>query len=149
VPGFWIPQLSTGTIRNNGIRKNYPVRVGLMNSNEARLFSTLIVWSAITILGVSLMIFNVQLYGFMAVFMPVLLLFAGLSSMRFIWRESSLGSSSESAGKAKRKNRIENLMATLDENELAELRAHLRADHDGEVMPLNDLLAEYEQRKRR
>lgn len=120
-----------------------------MNNNEVRLFSTLIVWAAITIIAVSLMIFNVQIEGFMAVFMPILLVLAGLSSMRYIWRESSHQQVNDTAGKAKRKSRVEHLVATLDEDELAELRTRLVADHDGEVVPLDDLLAEYEQGGRR
>ncbi|MCB9452587.1 MAG: hypothetical protein H6672_14210 [Anaerolineaceae bacterium] len=118
-----------------------------MNSNEARLFSTLIVWVAITVIAVSLMIFGVQLEGFMAAFMPILLVVAGLSSMRYIWRDSSHEQEVAAVEKAKRKNRIEYLMATLDEAELADLRARLSAD--GEMLPLNDLLAEYEQSNQR
>lgn len=121
----------------------------MMNNNEVRLFSTLIVWTAITIIAISLMIFNVELEGFMAVFIPILLILAGLSSMRYIWRDSSQESRGESVEKAKRKSRIEHLVATLNEDELAELRNRLMAGYDGEAVPLNDLLAEYEQGGRR
>lgn len=117
----------------------------MMNNNEVRLFSTLIVWTAITVIAISLMIFNVELEGFMAVFIPILLILAGLSSMRYIWRDSSQDSRSESIEKAKRKSRIEHLVATLNEDELAELRNRLMAGYDGEAVPLDDLLAEYEQ----
>lgn len=120
-----------------------------MNSNEARLFSTLIVWVAITVIAVALLVFNVTLEGFMAFFLPVLLFFAGMSSMRYIWRESDRGFSRERVEKTKRKSRVERLMATLDEHELAELRAQLMADYDGEAVPLDELLAEYEQRARK
>lgn len=120
-----------------------------MNNNEVRLFSTLIVWTAITVIAISLMIFNVELEGFMAVFIPILLILAGLSSMRYIWRDSGQDSRSESIEKAKRKSRIEHLVATLNEDELAELRSRLVAGYDGEAVPLDDLLAEYEREGRR
>lgn len=120
-----------------------------MNNNEVRLFSTLIVWTAITVIAISLMIFNVELEGFMAVFIPILLILAGLSSMRYIWRDSGQDSRSESIEKAKRKSRIEHLVATLNEDELAELRSRLVAGYDGEAVPLDDLLAEYERGGRR
>ncbi|MCB9456647.1 MAG: hypothetical protein H6671_11730 [Anaerolineaceae bacterium] len=121
----------------------------MMNNNEVRLFSTLIVWTAITVIAISLMIFNVELEGFMAVFIPILLILAGLSSMRYIWRDSGQDSRSESIEKAKRKSRIEHLVATLNEDELAELHSRLVAGYDGEAVPLDDLLAEYERGGRR
>ena len=90
-----------------------------MNSNEARFFSTLIVWSAITIIVVTMMFTHVVIDGPMEVLLPLLLLIAPLASTRYIWRGTAAETSRMDAEKSKRKTRVERIVANLDEDELA------------------------------
>jgi hypothetical protein len=71
----------------------------------------------------------------------VILGVAAASATTAIWRDKSgTVASVEAAEKAKRHSRVERLMEQLDDRDIAELRARLAANEDGDAVPLEDLL---------
>ena len=90
----------------------------------------------------------------MSINMPILvilalaLILAATISTVFVWRYAHLETDAaqarragQPATKSKRGGRVEQVMKALDEDEIAELRARLVADEEGETVSLEELLA--------
>ncbi|MBL8162863.1 MAG: hypothetical protein JNJ61_12820 [Anaerolineae bacterium] len=108
-----------------------------MGNNEARLGATLLIWAAFTVISVVALIaqqFNI----------PIVVVLAGASmfATMSVWESAKKADSDEKvAEKSKRRTKVENMLAKLDERELDELRARL-SDSDGEMVSLDDVLDE-------
>lgn len=113
-----------------------------MDRNLARLITTAIIWTALAVMGITAMVTNTDLD-----FWVVLIgLAAGTVSTMFIWDDHATGVAG-SAEKSKRSGRVDRVLEKLNNAELEELRARL-TESDGEMLTLDQLLAERERRMR-
>jgi len=109
-----------------------------VNNIQARVLATGLIWTALTVLGVSAMVTGAS-SGSMTAILFVLIVGATISTGT-IWRWAEPAQKAvEEAEKAKRRTRVERLMNDLDDREIAELR-HRLTDEDGERAPLEELV---------
>lgn len=88
------------------------------------------------------------------VILALALILAATLSTYFIWRNAHLEADApaqhkRSAVKSKRGSRVEQVVNALDEDEIAELRSRLMSADEGEVIPLETLLAQRDEAYRR
>lgn len=113
-----------------------------METNLARLITTGIIWTVLLLMAVTAMVTGTDIN-----FWVILIgLGAGMVTTMFIW-DSSNSKPATSAEKSKRSGRVDRMLDKLSEAELDELRARL-VESDGEMLSLNDLMAERERRTR-
>ena len=120
-----------------------------MNSGM-KLAATFIIWTAFTIIMTTGHSPLAEATGGAAVMMTVVLAIAAAVSSVAVWQGGEQNTlKREAAEKAKRtRTRVGRFVDTLSNEEIAELRARLTAD-DGEVVPLDDLLQEHRQNRKR
>ncbi|GIL12609.1 MAG: hypothetical protein BroJett038_13290 [Chloroflexota bacterium] len=106
------------------------------SNNLSRTLSTVTIWAALAILGVTAMLTGTQVDFIMA----AVAIGAGMMATIVIW-ESGKEAGKDQAEKAKRRGRLDQMLDRLNEDELAELRSRL-IESDGEQVTLDDLLAE-------
>ncbi len=110
-----------------------------MNNIQARVLATALIWTAITVLGVAVLV-NSEASGAQA-FMLVVLVIGGTIGTGTIWKDAeSNGSASEQSEKAKRRSRVERMMDNLDARDLDELRYRLMDQRDEQQVPLDELM---------
>lgn len=111
-----------------------------MSTNDARAFSTMIIWAAFTavMLGVLATADNTST-GFMMIF-GIMLGVMAMSATRMVWKYSRESDSPENSEKAKRRNRLDKFVDNLSPNEIEDLRERLSSESDGEVVSLDDVL---------
>lgn len=115
-----------------------------MGNNETRLAATCGIWLAFTAVTVAALVTRVFdgsgtlfLVGF------IFLLIAVSSATQAVWKYGGdLRSGEKMTEKAKRHSRVTRMLDKLDEDDLAELRARLMSESDGEAVSLEELLAE-------
>lgn len=113
-----------------------------MNSNLTRLIATAIIWTALTAIVMTGMLMNTDMN-----FIILAIIFgAGVVGTISVW-ESAKNDAAQEAEKTKRRGRVDRLLDGLSDAELDDLRARLGAS-DGEVLGLDDLLAERDRRTR-
>ncbi len=115
-----------------------------MERRDPKLVATAIIWIAFTVVSMGL-IFSNQEFNFLLA--AVLIGGAALGTFA-IWERDDDKTEKEEAEKAKRRSRVERMLETLDERDLAELRARLTSESDGEAVSLDELLNEMETRRR-
>jgi hypothetical protein len=111
----------------------------------ARVFATLFIWAAVTILGIGTLVNSTFLGGGPVIIIMVLLVGAAATATQNVWR-SDFGSRA-AAEKIKRRTRVDRMMDKLSETEVEELRARLMAETDGEQVTLDELMTEHEKRR--
>jgi hypothetical protein len=93
----------------------------------------------VTIIAVSAIINQVS--GGTLALLTAILAVTAASATTAVWRDRHGSATAvEAAEKAKRHSRVERLMEQLDDRDIAELRARLAANEDGDAVPLEDLL---------
>lgn len=113
-----------------------------MNS-MARMLTTVIIWGLVASVIITGMI---QSYDAGGLAVLTLILGAGAAIVtEKIWAVSS-ESPAIAAEKAKRRSKVDRMLERLDDRELAELRARLMSEQDGEAISLEDLLDEQARR---
>lgn len=112
-----------------------------MDRNLARMITTAIIWGVLLLMAVTAMVTHTS----MDFWMILLGLAAGTISTLFIWDDHATVATS--AEKSKRSGRVDQVLKRLNDAELDELRARL-VESDGEMLSLNELLAERERRAR-
>ncbi|NWG18414.1 MAG: hypothetical protein HXY41_17455 [Chloroflexi bacterium] len=111
-----------------------------MDGNLSRTLSTVTVWAALAILGVTAMLTGTRVDFIMA----AVAIGAAMVATIVVWTSGRENEPTE-AEKAKRRGRIDQMLDKLNEAELEELRARL-AESDGERVMLDDLLTGRRQR---
>lgn len=109
-----------------------------MNDNIARLGATAIIWTAATLITVTMAITNSDL----GVFPLGIIMGAAMVATIPIWesgRHKSESNAEREAEKNKRRSRVERMLSNMDERELEELRTRL-VDNDGEMVGLEEVL---------
>lgn len=114
-----------------------------MESNLARMITTAVIWTALLLMAVTAMVTKTSVDFWMI----LIGLGAGMVTTMFVW-DSSNRRPADSSEKSKRSGRVDSLLNKLSEAELDELRARLIESSDGEMLSLNDVLAERERRAR-
>jgi hypothetical protein len=113
-----------------------------MDRNLTRMITTAIIWGVLLLMAVTAMVTHTDLD-----FWVILLgLAAGTVSTLFIWDDSATVIT-DSGEKSKRSGRVDRVLKRLNDAELDELRERL-LDSDGEMLTLDELLAERERRIR-
>ncbi|HEX2907462.1 MAG TPA: hypothetical protein VHO69_11410 [Phototrophicaceae bacterium] len=117
-----------------------------MDSNLARMVSTVVIWTGLTIMAITGMITG----AFIDFWMALLVVGAATVATTFIWgsgRASSADINLQNLEKQKREDKVERVLNKLSKAELAELRARL-SESDGELLTLEELVEEQERRTR-
>lgn len=121
-----------------------------MSNNEARVFGTFLVWTALTIILVTAMVTGVQIDSIPRFLGIVTLVVAGSVSTSAIWKSRGEESTdARRAEKTKRRSKLDRMLATLDDHDLEELRSRLMSEADGETVSLEELMTERDRRQRR
>lgn len=111
--------------------------------NLARLLATAVIWMAVTGIMISMAVTNTDI-NFIIV---AIVMGTGAGATASIWNashgEKAALSQSE---KSKRRSRVERLLDSMDDRELEELRARLDENVDGEMVTLDEVLAERRRR---
>lgn len=113
-----------------------------MGSNTTRLITSAIIWTALTAIIITGMLSGIE----MNFIVLAVILGAGALSTMAVWDQKS-DTADKEAEKAKRRGRVDTFLDGLSEAELNDLRARLDVS-DGEVLGLDDLLAERDRRTR-
>lgn len=113
-----------------------------MNS-IARMLTTVIIWGLVASVIITGMIQEYDA-GALAVLTLILGIGAAIVTEK-IWAVSG-ESPVIAAEKAKRRSKVDRMLERLDDQELAELRARLMSEQDGEAISLEDLLDEQARR---
>jgi hypothetical protein len=116
----------------------------MTSSSVARIFATMFIWAAVTILGASTLLSSGNLGGAPVVIIMVLLIGAAASLTQFFWKMTD---ERDMAEKSKRHSRIDQLLVNLNDEDITELRARLMAEADGEQVTLDELMTEHEKRR--
>lgn len=113
-----------------------------MSTQEARFGTTVLIWTAFTIVTVALLA-----AGQFNFIVGVAFALAAVFGTAAVWGAKIEAGDNAETEKAKRRGRIEKFVDQLDDDEIAELRARLMADSDGETVSLDELLHEMESRR--
>jgi hypothetical protein len=118
-----------------------------MKEHEVRLTTTAVIWSAFTIVMVAALVMSNRFSdGFIAV-LALMLTVAALAATQMVWKGSGAALAQiERSEKAKRQSRVEQVLNTMDERELEELRIRLMSESDGEAVGFEELLNEHQGR---
>jgi len=119
--------------------------LGEMTDNELRISTLGVIWGAYTVIMVAALAAAQTIGSGMILVLAVLLAMVAMGATRVTWRYSTSGALAESE-KAKRFSRVEQFMQNLSDQELDELRARLTENVDGEMVSLEDVLAERRRR---
>ncbi len=109
------------------------------SSQAARTLSTLIIWAAVTILGIGALVNATFLDSGAVVVIMILLVVGAAGATQAVWRSPAASSQME-AEKAKRRGKVDRMLDRLSEDEIEDLRARLMAESDGEQVSLEELL---------
>ena len=112
-----------------------------MFNNLMRLIATGMIWGALTLVMVALIV-TPNWADFTLIVVGAILGTAAYLSTKSVWKNPE--SEFSEAEKAKRRTRVERMLARLNDGDLDELRSRL-AESDGEMVQLDDLLAGREQ----
>lgn len=119
-----------------------------MGNNFLRMLSTGLVWAAVAGMGITAMVStNVNVEGGAFVLMIAILMIGGAAATSTIWKYGDHGDDTSEAEKAKRRSRVDRMIDRMDERDLAELRARLAENNDGEMMSLDELMQEKERQR--
>ncbi|MBZ0281250.1 MAG: hypothetical protein K8L97_10960 [Anaerolineae bacterium] len=116
-----------------------------MTDNELRISALGVIWGAYTVIMVASLAAAETIGSGMILVLAVLLAMVALSGTRIAWRYSAPWSLAE-AEKAKRLSKVEQFMQHLSDQELDELRSRLTDGADGEMVSLDEVLAERRRR---
>ena len=120
-----------------------------MGQNETRFGATLAIWIAVTVIAVTAMVTGIKLDGVALFALFFVLIVGAAGGTAAVWNSgNSNEGAAESAGKSKRRSKVERLVEKLDEHELDELRTRLMSGNDGEVVSLDELMGERGQQRR-
>jgi len=120
-----------------------------MKEHEVRLTATAVIWTAFTIVTVGALIFSDRLSSGMIMFLALLFTAAAVISTNMIWKRTNEPIIQiERSEKSKRRTRVDDMLDTMSDREVDELRMRLIADSDGEAVDLNELLVERERQRR-
>ncbi len=110
-------------------------------NNISRVFATGFIWAALTILGVAMMVTNIDVSSGTLAFMMTILIIGATIGTAAIWRGGDPNENvRERSEKAKRHSRVERLMNDLDDHDIEELRYRLMSQGDDEIIPLEELI---------
>ncbi len=120
-----------------------------MKEHEVRLTATAVIWTAFTVVMIGALIFSDRLSSGMVMFMAILFTMAALASTNMIWKRTNEPVIQiERSEKSKRRTRVDDMLDTMSDREIEEMRMRLIADSDGEAVGLNELLMERERQRR-
>jgi hypothetical protein len=121
-----------------------------MKEHEVRLTTTAVIWAAFTVVMVAALVMSNRFSdGFLMVF-ALMFTVAALTATQMIWRGSGAALVQiERSEKAKRQSRVEQVLNTMNEGELEELRTRLMTESaDSEAVGLDELLVERHHQRR-
>ncbi len=113
-----------------------------MGNNWARMIATGFIWGAFTLVAVAALMRDVSIDGGPLVLIAAFMIGGTVAATNFIWNGSGSERAAIEAEKSKRSGRVDRVLEKMSGAELAELRARLMADYDGEAVSLDELLAE-------
>jgi hypothetical protein len=109
-----------------------------MDDNTTKLSATGIIWAACAVVIVGAFVTMSFQFGWVPILAIIILMtLAALAGTQMVWKRYA--TSPEEIEKAKRRSRIEYFLDTVDDRELAELRARLIDEQDGEMISLEEL----------
>jgi hypothetical protein len=107
--------------------------------NNQRLAATVVIWLAVMMIGIAAMGFDVRPDAL--AWVTTVFVIGAATSTRSIWRGArSPDPVQVEMEKAKRHGKIDRLMERLNDDDVAELRARLDGDSDGEAVSLDELM---------
>lgn len=113
-----------------------------MKEQEVRLTATGIIWLAFTIVTLGALAASDHVSTTFIFVLTLMFTMAAITSTRMIWRYGNTSTIPvERSEKVKRRTRVEQVLDTMSDSELDELRSRL-GDSDGEAVGLDELLAE-------